>query len=172
MVSIKGLFASLTAGLREQKKTKAWVETTPKQVGEAIAKINNLEFSGQEEQAVMQRKDQRQESDLEFLTRVAKEKRLNIKVHNNKVFMYQPLEIEKQEPFVYMQREGLELYSFKHKTQGTFDICCVQYFNPETKESADVFYPTAFGTAKKKVKKLETRAEFPAEARRMAKNGL
>ena len=70
-VSMKAVSAALTDGLRETKKTQAWEGYSLQAVAGEIAQRNGLELLYNADAFPFNRQDQREESDLPFLQRLA-----------------------------------------------------------------------------------------------------
>lgn len=84
-VSIKAVSAALTDGLRETKKTQAWEGYSLQAVAGEIAQRNGLELLYNADAFPFNRQDQREESDLPFLQRLASARGVNVKVHDGKL---------------------------------------------------------------------------------------
>ena len=84
-VSIKAVSAALTDGLRETKKTQAWEGYSLQAVAGEIAQRNGLELLYNADAFPFNRQDQREESDLPFLQRLASARGVNVKVHDGRL---------------------------------------------------------------------------------------
>ena len=84
-VSIKAVSAALTDGLRETKKTQAGEGYSLRAVAGEIAQRNGLELLYNADAFPFNRQDQREESDLPFLQRLASARGVNVKVHDGRL---------------------------------------------------------------------------------------
>jgi len=181
-VSIKAVSASLTGQLRETTRTQAWEGFSLQGVAGDIAKRNNLELYYDAEPHAFERQDQRSETDLAFLQRLAEDRGVNLKVHNDKLVLFSAQSADARPAgMVVMRKAGGQFsaseYSFEDSSEGTsYSACTVQYHDPATNELRAVTYNRAAGEMSEeetnKVLVLDKRVESDADALKLAQNSL
>lgn len=177
-VTIKAVSASLSDGLRETKKTQAWEGYSLQSVAGEIAQRNGLELLYNADAHPFQRQDQREESDLPFLQRLASSRGVNVKVHDGKIICEAAIRGDARAAAVNIARTGEQFsptsWSFKEKSEGTaFTGCDVQYLDPDTGEMVThSFGAPGKDGQRKKVTLINQKVESRAEAEAFAKGGL
>ncbi len=182
-LSLKAVTASLNSGLRETARSKAWEGYTLRGVAAEVADKHGLKLLYDAPEHNFARQDQREESDLAFLTRLAGARGVNLKVHDGKLALYGAKEADSRQGALTIPKTGSQFspksYSFKEKSQGTaFTGCEVSYLDPATQQ----VYSYAFDAQGKRVEKVATdaqkiwavnqRVESEADARALAQNAL
>lgn len=149
-VSIKAVSSALTTGLRDEAKTRAWETYSLKGVAEEVAAAHGLELMYQGDEHKFGRQDQRKESDLTFLNRLATERAMHCKVHDGKLILFDAPAAEAQRPGIVIPKSGSPLsptsYSFKQSSSKTgYKKAEVSYTDPSqgTTHSATVEAPAA-----------------------------
>lgn len=134
-VSIKGTSIPVTAGLKNQKKTRSWENSDLKSIAGKIASDNGLElYYDTSENPKVKRTDQVEKADMEYLRDRAKEATLSVRVHNKKLVIYSEKEYEARDAvftFVYGASNILE-WDFISKLDDTYKKAKNSYLNPET----------------------------------------
>lgn len=176
-VTIKAVSAALTDELRESQKTQAWEEYSLQGVASDIAGRNGLELHYNAEAHSFRRQDQREESDLPFLTRLAKARGVNVKVHDGKLICEAASRGDARSPAITIPRTGNQFspasYSLKDKSQDTaFSGCDVQYWDPEKGDMVTYSFGNPDANGQRKKITLVDRVESRAEAETFAKSGL
>ena len=127
-VSLKAVSASLNSGLRETARTKAWEGYNLRGVAEEVAERHGLTLLYDAPEHGFARQDQREESDLAFLTRLAGARGVNLKVHDGKLALYGAREADSRPGVLTIPKTGGQFspksYSFKEKSQGTAFTGC------------------------------------------------
>lgn len=182
-VSLKAVSASLNSGLRETARTKAWEGYNLRGVAAEVAARHGLTLLYDAPEHTFARQDQREESDLAFLTRLAGARGVNLKVHDGKLALYGAREADSRKAALTIPKTGGQFspksYSFKEKSQGTaFTGCEVSYRDPATQR----VYSYAFDAGGNRVEKaaadaqkvwtVNQRVESEADARTLAQNAL
>lgn len=180
-IGIKAVSASLTGGLRDSTHTRAWQQFTLQGVAKDVAEKNGLELVYEAEAFTFARQDQREESDLAFLHRLARERGCNLKVHNGKLILFAAALGDARPPLLTIPRAGSmfspKRYSFKDKSSNTaYDGARVNYMNTEKKITHEGVYTTPQTPATQgsdpKMLELNRRVESSAEAMRVAQSSL
>ncbi|MCL2458901.1 MAG: contractile injection system protein, VgrG/Pvc8 family [Desulfobulbus sp.] len=181
-VSIKGVSASLTGPLRETERTQGWEAFSLEGVAGDIAGRNGLSLFYDAGAHAFDRQDQRGESDLAFLTRLAEERGVSVKVRDDQLILYGARDADARPAGLTFQRSGegfatVSEYDFKEKSEGTgFTACEVQYHDPATGETHTATYnpsgkPLDEETTIKPLV-MDRRIESEAAAMELARNSL
>lgn len=178
-ISIKAVSASLAQNLRERPTTKAWENCTLQKIAKEIAEKHNLSLMFLAEDAHIRRQDQREESDLAFLSRIAKKRGVNLKVHNGTLILFDAEEAEKKNAILVLPKRGHAFspsaYSFTRSSVDTaYTSCTVTYRDPTTEKDIAATF-NAFGEPAAEGGKnfvVNTRVESEAEARTLAQKSL
>lgn len=182
-VSLKAVTASLNSGLRETAKTKAWEGFSLQGVASEVAARHGLTLLYDAPEHSFARQDQREESDLAFLSRLAGARGVNLKVHDGKLALYGAKEADSRKGTLTIPKTGSQFspksYSFKEKSQGTaFTGCEVNYLDPATQQVHTWAYDAKgqrvekAATDSQKVWAVNQRVESEADARKLAQNTL
>lgn len=169
-LTIKAVSASLTGELRDTSRTKGWENYTFRDLAAEIAAKNGLKLEYTGDPCPFRRIDQREESDLAFLQRLATERGANLKVHDGTIYLFSARMGDAQSTGLTIRRSGdafsPERYSFEEKSEGTdYSDCKVNYADPESGE----VYKAAFadpdlGEGYQKSKMMEPRMASQAES--------
>nr|WP_294510516.1 contractile injection system protein, VgrG/Pvc8 family [uncultured Bilophila sp.] len=177
-VSIKAVSAALTDELRETPRTQAWEDYSLQAVASEIAGRNGLELLYNADPYPFGRQDQREESDLPFLQRLASARGVNVKVHDGKLVCEAASRGDARTPHITVNRTGdmfsPERYTLKDQSQDTaYSGCDVQYWDAEKGEMVTYSFgdPGKDGE-RRKVTLINRRVESRAEAETFAKSGL
>lgn len=136
-ISIKAVSADLTGPLRDTKKTRAWENTSLSGVAGQIAGENGLSLFYQAPDHSFQRQDQRNESDLQFLNRIAGDRGCHCKVHNGKLAIFDAESAESAGASLTIPKSGdmysPKSYSFKlASSQTAYKDAKAEYTDPKT----------------------------------------
>lgn len=168
-ISIKAVSADLTGPLRDTKKTRAWENTTLSGVAGQIAGENGLElfYSGPEHS--FERQDQRNESDISFLNRIACDRGCHCKVHNGKLALFDAEMAEGAAASLEIPKEGDQYsptsYSFKvSSSQTAYSGAEAAYTDPKTGTTHKAKVKSGKKTDGEKNLTIQTRAESAGQA--------
>lgn len=174
-VKIKAVSASLTTGLKDSPRTKAWENVSLQGIAQEVAARENLTLQYYGPAHTFNRKDQREESDLSFIHSLGAEIGMNVKVHDGKLIVFDVAEIEAMPAALTIHKKGQQFspksYSFTLKSADTaYSDCTLDYTDPTTGQTHS---STATATAPE-TKSLHSnaRAESPAQAQNMAEATL
>ena len=181
-VKIKAVSASLSGPLRETVRTQGWEAFTLRGVAEDIAARNGLSLHYDADACSFERQDQRNESDLGFLQRLAEDRGVFVKVREDRLILYSAEKADARGAALGFQRSGdgygvVSEYDFKEKSEGTaFRACVVEYHDPATRELRTYTYnPSGAALTEETTAKaldLDSRVESEAAALALAKNRL
>lgn len=136
-IQIKAVSADLTGSLRESNKTRAWEHSNLEALAGQIAAQNHLALHYAGPPHPFERQDQRNESDLAFLNRLANERGMNCKAHNGSLVLVDVDRAEAAPGSLTIAKSG-EMYSpaswsFKISSSGTdYKQARVAYTDPKT----------------------------------------
>lgn len=142
-VAIKAVSASLTGGLRDEAKTRGWEYKGLKALAGEIAWQHDLKLVWEGTDVTLGRVDQRNESDLAFIDRLATDRGMLCKVHDGKLAIYSRDGAEGQKADITVKPAAFDgepmttlvpqSWSFKEKSSGTgYNGARVSYTNPVT----------------------------------------
>lgn len=177
-ISIKAVSASLTSGLRDTSKTRAWEHTNLHAVAAQLAGENGLALLYEGAAHPLQRLDQRQESDLALLCRLAHERAMHCKVHDGKLVLRDAETAEGQGAMLSIPRTGAMYsptrYSFRDASAGTrYTHAEVAYTDPKTGTTHTATATAQVGDGEgSKGLTLDQRVETSAEAIRLGRARL
>lgn len=182
-VSVKAVTASLNGSLRETAKTKAWEGYSLQGVASEIAGSHGLTLMYDAPELTFARQDQREESDLGFITRLARARGVNVKVHDGKLALYVAKDADARPTSLTISKKGGQFspksFRFKEKSEGTaYTGCEVNYRDPDTQQVYTYAYDAKGQRVEKaasdaqKVWAVNQRVESEADARKLAQNAL
>jgi phage protein D len=181
-VVIKAVSASLSGPLRETQRSQGWEAFTLQGVAQDIAARNNLSLFYDADPHHFDRQDQRSESDLAFLQRLADDRGVSLKVHDDRLILFSAKSADARPTKLTFSRAGkgygvVENYEFKRKSEGTAYVACVvSYRDPASGELRSYTYnPTSAALTDAntgKVLDLDRRVESEADAMVAAQNKL
>ncbi len=130
---LSAVATSITGTLRE-KRTKSYEKTTLRQVAADVAKRNGLSLSGQIKDVKMERITQNEQSDLEFITKLAEEYGHLTKVENGKLVFFTQADLEAQPAIATLTDAEIKTYRITSQSQGTYKAAEISYQNPGQKK--------------------------------------
>lgn len=136
-ISIKAVSADLNGPLRDTRKTRAWENTSLSSVAGQIAGENGLALFYSGPDHPFERQDQRNESDISFLNRIALDRGCHCKVHNGKLALFDAESAEAAGASLVIPKKGgmysPKSYSFKiSASQTAYSGAKVEYTDPKT----------------------------------------
>lgn len=175
-VQLKALSASLVSGVRDEIKTKAWETYTLASLANEIAKNNGLEPKYYGDEIKIERQDQREESDLSFLQRIASERGMNVKVHNNMLILFDIEQADLKPSILTIPRLGQvspTSFSFKKSSSNTgYTSATVVYSDLKTGTTHTATINTGNDKGDSKNLFINNRVESLAEAETLGKAEL
>ena len=133
---IRAVSIPLNKPIRKKEKTRAWENQSLKVIAQAIAKEASVELLFEsEENPIYDRVDQSGESDLKFLSRLAEEAGLSIKVTDDQLVIFDQAYFEKQQPTqnLILGQSAILSWSFDNVQSETYRSCTVIYRDPKKK---------------------------------------
>lgn len=179
-ISVKAVSAALTTELRETKRTKGWENYSLQGLAREMAGKHGLELRYDAPAHQFQRQDQRRETDLAFLQRLATDRGVSLKVHDGQMILYSAQAADAQGATLTInRRQGEQFtaqeYSFKVSSEDTgYDEVETEYHEPANRELRKGNFkaePGRFG-GEAKTLTLDERVESKADAETLAKSRL
>lgn len=136
---IRAVSIPLNKPIRKKEKTRAWENQSLKVIAQAIAKEASVELRFEsEENPIYDRVDQSGESDLKFLSRLAEEAGLSIKVTDDQLVIFDQAYFEKQQPTqtLILGQSAILSWSFDNVQSETYRSCTVIYRDPKKKSKS------------------------------------
>jgi phage protein D len=132
-VSISGLAAAITLDLRT-KRTRAFENKSFEEIANTIAGEHGLVLFGDVPNIRYDRKTQNDESDVEFLKRLATDYGLAFSVRDRSVVFHDLDVLERETPVMSFTRSGLKRYGLREKSRRIYRAAEIQYRSPQTGE--------------------------------------
>ncbi|MBQ7577613.1 MAG: hypothetical protein IJT21_05000 [Synergistaceae bacterium] len=132
-VSIKAVSTLVSKPMRQEKHTKAWENVKLSTIAGDVANKNGLKlFWDCPNDPNFERRDQVEISDLEFLSGLARDYGIAVKVTDTQLVCYDEEEYESHEPVGSLSYGDKKLlrWSFSSKTNGTYKGANLQYHDP------------------------------------------
>ena len=175
VVSIKAVSAMITTAIRREKRTKAWESYSLSGVAKEIASCHGLSFFwSADEDVSFGRIDQRDESDLSFLSRICGENGFNLKIAEEKLIVYQARTFDAKPAVLTIEKDGgwIERWSLSSKSHNVYNAVSIVYTDPEKKTEYEYAFTPDDAPPCGQVLKLNRRVESRAAAERIAKSRL
>lgn len=122
-------------GIKHQKKHRSWESSNLSSISGQIAKENGLTLVyDTKDNPTIQRTDQKDKSDLQYLRDMCKEEKLCLKIHKKQLIIYSEEEYEARPAafeLIYGKKYILD-WDFNSQNEDTHDSAENSYVNPET----------------------------------------
>ena len=164
--------SSVKTSLRREVKTRAWENVTLQAIAGQIAEEQSLGLVYDAPDAAYKRRDQRKESDLVFLARLAEEAGLNLKVAERRLILFSGESYDAKAPSVTYTPSDLASWRFTTQAHDIFRACKVSYQDPEDKEVKTYTFEPDSAPASGQTLQVNERVESRAAAERVAKAKL
>lgn len=143
VIDIKGVSVPLDTTVRRKKKSRAWENVRLSEIATDIANTGKLELLFQPNPAGAQveapdplydRRDQRDETDLQFLQRICFDEGLSLKCTSDQLVVYDVSVMEFQDPVIVFELGKSNILSYRFTTQAhnVYKSCTVEYTDPQT----------------------------------------
>lgn len=174
IVRIKCCSTAVSSHLRRERKTRAWENVTLQGVAAELAGKNGLAPLYEAPAVQLGRVDQREESDLAFLQRLAGKYGLHLKVSDTQLIMYSGQAYDAKSPVAVLRRgeAWINRFSFRDQAGEQFKDCEVAYWDPEEKAERRHRYRCPGDAPSGQTCKINERVESLAEAEVVAQNRL
>ena len=175
VLSIKAVSSDIKKKAVTQKKTKAWEKMQVKEICASIASSNGLalmlDASGSYK---VEREDQTQESDLEFLKRLCGNYGWSVKVQKDRLIIYDTEQYESASPALEISIDDARLLSvrFTSKSAKVYKKAKVKYHDSVKDEDYEGEYEDDSEEGSERELEIHERVESSGDAQRLAKQRL
>lgn len=131
-VSLSALSIGITSSIRGQANSKAWENFKLSRIVDELAKKHGFKvFFDSQYDPIIDRFDQKNESDLAFLLKVADYIGVNIRIAKNKIIVYQEALYDAKEASFTIRKndDGYINHSFRASSSDIYKACHVQYLD-------------------------------------------
>lgn len=134
-VTLKGVSAMVANSIRREKKTRPWENITLSGLADNVVSEHGLtlQFEGQDREYI--RVEQREESDLSFLKRLAEDEGKHVKLADNRVIIYSGEDYDRHPVSMIIERghPGVVSTRISSKLADVYRACTVKYSDPSDK---------------------------------------
>lgn len=177
-VTIKAVSVPITSSLRREKQTRTWEGSNLKEIATEIATGAGLAlYWDGDEPPTLTRVDQRDESNLAFLTRQCKDSGLRVKVTDNQIAIWSE-DSQLSRPVVLTVAAGREAASgvvslrFSTKAHNVYRAAVVKYHDAQAKRDVEFTYEPEGAPKVGQTLVINRRVESEAQARTLAESSL
>lgn len=173
-MTIKAVSTGISSKLRQEKHTSAWEDTTLEEIAGELAGNSDFQLFYEAPEKSYQRVDQREESDLAFLSRITEEAGLSLKVADRRVVIFDEQEYENRDSVAAYHVEGGQVvsYSARSKTREVYKSAKVSYRDPVANELIEFEYAADPEPPVGQVLEIRKRVESIDQARELARREL
>jgi hypothetical protein len=171
-VSLRCVSSSVKKSLRREQKTRGFENTSLQTIAGQIAEANDLGLVYEAEDVSYTRRDQRKESDLEFLSRLADEAGLSLKVAERRIILFSGRQFDAKSPGLTYKPGDLASWRFSSQAHDVFRACKVSYQDPASKQVLDYLFEPESAPESGQVLQVNKRVESRAKAIELAKAEL
>lgn len=174
LFTIKAASAAVSKSIRAEKKTVAWESITLREIVGKLAATHGMGAYYEAPVVAFSRIDQRDESDLSFLSRLCTQNGLSLKVSGEKLIVFDGKDFEAKGASFTVSRldRSLESYRFTDKAHDIYRACEVSYQDPASKADKTYRFTPDNTPAVGEVLKINRRVESLAAAQRVAQAEL
>ncbi len=137
-VAIRAQSIPLDTPVRRKRKSRAWEKMDLRAIAAQIARENSLElfFDAQDTGQTLDRRDQDHESDLEFITKLAKDAGLSVKIEETRIVIYDKKAYEQKDPVSTLTLKASPILSWEFSSEHSerYKSVTVAYRDPQQKK--------------------------------------
>lgn len=145
-VTINAVSAPITSSIRSVKKTKAWEKVRLKKIVSDIAKKSKLKVVYESNyNPYYKRKDQDEQSDLEFIEELCKDDGLCVKVSNEQLVVFEEYKFDAAKPKYTFTKDKSNIVgtpSFSRNAKNIYKACEIKYHNEDKDKTYRAYYET------------------------------
>lgn len=173
-VSIRAVSSSVKESLRREDKTRAWENVSLAGIAKDIAEENGLALVFDGEDTDFNRVDQRSESDLAFLQRLADRCGMNLKVAEGQIILFEGKVYDAKPPSMSLAVSDETLISWNLSSQAhdVYKACQADYWDQDQKKVLSYTFIPSPAPAVGQTLKVNKRVESLAAAESLAKAEL
>lgn len=173
-VTLKAVSSMVMNSIRREKKTRAWENILISSVAGDIAAEHNLKLQFEGNDATYTRIDQREESDLKLLQRLATDNGNSLKLADRRIIIYSGSEYDKH-PVSYTFTRGqsdIGSVRLKSKISEIYRACTVKYHDPKDKQLKSYTFTPPNPPPSGEILQINQSVESIAQAMKLAKSKL
>lgn len=174
VMSLKGVSASIKKAMKGEKHSRAWENVALNTICADIASSNGLALHYDGGYVMLERREQVQQSDLEFLESLCAEYGLNVKISDGKIIIYSEAEYDSHDSITEIDAsyEGLITCKFTSKSAQTYRKAKVKYHHPVKAEYYEGEYEDDYEEGSERELEIYERVESQSQAQEVAKEIL
>lgn len=174
VVTMKAVSTPVESAIRSEKHTKAWESDGLQNIAAEIAQEAGLALFYEAPAVNYDRVDQREESNLQFLQRLAEEAGLNLKISDTQVVIYDEQTLEAQASVATIDVEGgmVTRYGVRSKTRDVYRAARSRYRDGSKNETFEFLFEPEEAPQVGQVLELRRRVESLDEARNLCRREL
>lgn len=168
---IKAVSVSQNSALRQRDESRAWENVKLSEIAQDIAAAAGVElFYKADDDPVISRAEQQEQSRLAFLEKLCKDNFLALKVSDGQLIIFDEAELDKQEPALTLYRhQDVINFRARYSIQEIYGRADVVYRHGTKDELLQGSFECG---ASGKVLKVNKKVDDKAEAERLARNSL
>lgn len=174
VMNLKCVSAAISKSLRSERHTKAWENTTLSQIAGDIAGSSGLRLYYDAREISYSRKEQAEQSDLEFLKGLCADGGMKLKVQTGQVIIYDREQYESKGAVhaINYGDSGILSMSFKTKSTQVYRGARVKYHDPVKNETytGEAYDESVEGSGK--MLEIRERVDSDAAAKELAESRL
>lgn len=170
---IKGASVPSNTDIARRKKSRAWENVRLSEIVQDVAGAGDLAVLYLiDDDPLYDRRDQRSESDLEFLQRICADEGFKVKCTDDQLVVYDQIKQEQADPVtaITLGESLVKSWRFVAQSYSSYQKCIVEYRSPGGEFLSYTY--TLEGAPAGKTLKLKKRVESKAEAERFARAEL
>ena len=175
-LTIKATSIPYKTKLRQTKYTKAWENTTLKNIATKIAGRSGMKIMYLSNYNPMyKRKEQVNKTDIAFLRTLCKKAGISLKVTSKTIVLFDAADYEKKAEVKKIKagKGNIISYSFSTKTADTaYSSCHVSYTDPDTEEIIEYTYTPEDANADGQTLEIKQKVRNVEEAKELARKSL
>lgn len=172
VVAVRAVSSTVTESLRREQKTRAWENLSLQDIAGDLSGEHGLGLLYDAPAVRYERRDQRHESDLAFLSRLAKEAGCRVKVAEEQLILFHGQTYDAKSPGLILTPRNLASWKLKSQSHSVYNACKVDYWNPSEKVALTHTYTPPNAPPSGQVLKINKRVESLAAAEELAKSEL
>ena len=174
VISIKAISTNITAGMRHERHSKAWENVNLSTIAGDIAANNGLALFYDAGEVMIERREQINMPDIEFISSLAKDFGLAVKVRDNKLIVYDEEEYEGHTSASELSLNDRKILSckFTSKSAQVFRKAKVKFHHAVKAETYEGEYEDEGEEGSERVLEIREYAESSGQAKAIAEKRL
>ena len=173
-ITIKGISTAISKNMRHERHNKNWENITLQAIAAELAGKNNLTLYYSGENPFFERQIQSGISDLAFLQNLCSDFGLNLKIHDNKMIIYDVDANSDRDSVAIIEITDKHLISWKFSTKSAkvYKSAKVSYHDPVKNETYHEEYYDTNVEGSEEILEINERVESQSEAKKIAEKRL